>query len=657
MGAGMREPSGPTSLEAVADFVDTLSRRDGAAGLRAAITEGAERAVGARAARLVETSSQPPGPTTEWGTTGPDREAETLALAVDDREIGHLLLWGAEGGDGAMGARRVLARGAALALDAERARDELERERALSERFVGAVESLRYPAEPDTTVKTVLSQARSLLDGDAAVLVAAGDGPPSVAAQDGTDRLDQDDLAALLPLERRHELATGAPWSGSLSEGCPLRGRGFASAAFVSIGGGASLGYLGMLSASPEPLPERELLSLGDYAVHAGAAMISAVLQQEVRDLTAVDPVTRLFNARYFSVRVDQEAHRAQRGGYPLCLAVMMVDGAGDLRTAGRGDTADALLAALAQHAVPRLRISDVCARIAEDELALVLPETATIAGYAVGERLRTAMRDDPHLGGCTLSVGVASLPEQAEDAAELVEQARSAVVWARHHGGDRSFVYDRAVAESLLEAEREERAREESLLATLSALTATIDARQPGGQGHSERVARVAFALAKELGMSVPRAEQVRVAALLHDIGKVGLDEDLLAKDAALEPHEQDAMRGHPETGHRMLAGGVPEPVREWVLRHHERIDGSGYPGGLAGDDIPLPERIIAVADAYDRARADRPGEPPHEPEDALDLLRRDGGTRFDPSVLDVLLELVRRREPAVVPTSVRSA
>ncbi len=654
----MRDPSGPASLEAVADIVDTLNRRDGADGLREAILAGAMRVTGARAARLLEAAVDGNMATTaELGRPAAHERADTVTLTVGDRSVGRLLLWGASDAGRTVAARRILVRGAALALDADAAQAELRQERALGRRLAAAVESLRYPAEPDTTVKVVLSQARGLFNGDAAVLVAAGEGPPVVAAREGTDPLGEADLAALLPPERRRGLAGGTPWSGTLADDCPLRGRGFVSAALAAVGGGASLGYLGLLWRGLEPLVPRELEALGDYAAHAEAAMTSAVLQREVRELTALDPVTQLFNARYFSARVDQEAQRAQRGCQPLCLAVLMVDGAGDLRAAGRGAAADALLAALAQHVVPRLRASDIGARIAEDELAIVLPEATGIAGYAVGERLRIAMRDDAHLEGCTVSVGVSCMPEQAHDAAELVEQARSAVIWARRHGGDRSFVYDRGVAESLVETERAERARDESLIASLSALAATVDARQPGARGHSDRVARVASILAAEVGLAGPWAEQVRVAALLHDIGKVGVDDDILAREGPLEPHERDEMRRHAEIGHRMLAGGVPEPVREWVLRHHERVDGTGYPDGLAGDDIPLPARIIAVADAYDALLSDRPRSPARDVHEVLEELMRGAGTRFDAAVVEALVELVRRGEAALSATLARGA
>lgn len=188
------------------------------------------------------------------------------------------------------------------------------------------------------------------------------------------------------------------------------------------------------------------------------------------------------------------------------------------------------------------------------------------------------------------------------------------------------------------------------NILGTIHALAATVDAKDHYTYGHSEKVAKYATAIAQELGYSQDSLESVRVAALLHDIGKIGIPDHLLGKSRPLSPKEWEVMRSHPDLGVAILKHiDAIKDCLVAVLHHHECYDGSGYPAGLRGEDIPLNARILTVADAYDAMTSERPYRCGIMTcEQALAELTRCAGKQFDPRVVEVLASLFE--EPKLV-------
>lgn len=175
-----------------------------------------------------------------------------------------------------------------------------------------------------------------------------------------------------------------------------------------------------------------------------------------------------------------------------------------------------------------------------------------------------------------------------------------------------------------------------------LEVLAETIESRDIYMRGHARRVAFYAELVSTRLCLSREERDHVRMAAFLHDIGKVGAASDLLAGRVLPEPERLESIHDHPAIGERLLLPlGLAIPVATTVLHHHERYDGKGYPDGLAGDDIPLAARIIAVVDAFDAMTCERPYRAAKSREEALDELRREAGAQFDPSVVDLLCSL----------------
>lgn len=187
----------------------------------------------------------------------------------------------------------------------------------------------------------------------------------------------------------------------------------------------------------------------------------------------------------------------------------------------------------------------------------------------------------------------------------------------------------------------------EEATLSMLRGMVRSLEARDPYTALHSERVAAIALDVARAMGLREADLETLALGARLHDIGKVGVRDEVLLKPGRLTEEEWEEMRLHPEVGFRILYPMLPYlgPIEGVVLHHHERWDGTGYPRGLKGEEIPLLARIVAVADAYEAMTSDRPYRKGLPPEEAAEVIRREAGRQFDPEVARVFLEVWRKR------------
>ena len=185
----------------------------------------------------------------------------------------------------------------------------------------------------------------------------------------------------------------------------------------------------------------------------------------------------------------------------------------------------------------------------------------------------------------------------------------------------------------------------QELLLNIIKTLSSVIDAKSPWTMGHSERVTNYAVSIGKEMGFDDKAIDDLRIAGLLHDIGKIGTYDVILDKPGRLNEDELKIVREHPGRGAEFL-GPIKQfrEIARWVRHHHEWYDGSGYPEGLKGEEIPLQSRVLAVADTFDSMTAERPYRPTPGWERALDELKKYAGTQFDPVVVEMFLKVVRR-------------
>ena len=179
-----------------------------------------------------------------------------------------------------------------------------------------------------------------------------------------------------------------------------------------------------------------------------------------------------------------------------------------------------------------------------------------------------------------------------------------------------------------------------EAYAETVRSLVTALEAKDPYTSGHSERVARYSRAIADALAMSATQVERIEIAALMHDIGKMGIGRGILAKPGKLTAEEVREIRGHPATGMTILSDlRVLSDLSRIVVAHHERWDGGGYPNGLSGEAIPFESRILAVADAYDAMTSDRPYRSALSRQEAVDEVRRGSGIQFDAVVVKAFM------------------
>jgi diguanylate cyclase (GGDEF)-like protein len=357
------------------------------------------------------------------------------------------------------------------------------------------------------------------------------------------------------------------------------------------------------------------------------------------------DTLTGLLNRRGFEELFDTELERARRTNGQLAVIVADLDRFKGLNDRFGHPAGDAALARVGQILQTAKRRIDVAARIGGEEFAVILPSSDHHAAYILAERMRREVRQtfasDP--SGLTVSLGVACFGIHGTSTDALVKNADQALYAAKRLGRDRSVVYSEDIAGALLAVEGQPADGDHELHhKTVLALAEVIDGRDHGSSEASQRVGRYAASIAEALGLPDSVIERVRFGGIVHDIGKIGIPDDILAKPGWLTAEDWNEVERHPEIAARILRGANFEDVSSWVHAHHERLDGSGYPRGLDGEQIPLEARILAVADAYEAMRSNRSYRPALTSTAARAELQRCAGTQFDERVVAAFVELL---------------
>ncbi len=337
------------------------------------------------------------------------------------------------------------------------------------------------------------------------------------------------------------------------------------------------------------------------------------------------DLMTGLYNRRYYE---DAKKELDIPENLPLSIILADINGVRLINDAFGHDEGDGLIASTAKVIRECCRERDVLARIGGDEFAILLPNTdeeearrIIAAIYAGCESYNATAKDKARQINLSVGSGIKKKPDY-----DLAEAERDA----------ESFVG----MQKLLDQKSHHSA-------VLSNIMATMYERSFETEEHAQRIARICGVMGEKMNLSEKEQNELHLFAMLHDIGKIGIDDKILKKPGKLTTKEWPQMKKHCDIGYRIaMSSGEFSPVAKYILTHHERWDGTGYPGGLKGEEIPLLSRILAIADVYDAMTEDRVYRKAMTHEDALEEIEKNAGTQFDPAIARLFLENADRWE-----------
>jgi len=457
-------------------------------------------------------------------------------------------------------------------------------------------------------------------------------------------------------------------------------------------------GILYAESSQPSEFSEEEVLLLRTLADLIAGALHNSLSFQKAQEQAITDGLTGVKTHRFFMEALSAEWKRSTRAGRAFALVLMDLDRFKFVNDFYGHLEGDLVLQRVGHILETNCRRSDVVARYGGDEFVILMPETNMEHARQLALKLRGWVSADPLLRekNISASFGIACYPLHGSSPQELIQVADASMYLSKHQGGNtvstadhfdpneakkwkrdvleaylgvtlkRLFatgpqafeeIYQRLTqfTESLAATETSSskspaatqgpQALPQAVLDTVTSLAFAIDAKDHYTQGHSQKVSAYAALIAEALDMSDAEIEEVRLGAVLHDIGKVAIPENILNKSGPLNPDEWETMKSHVQFGAKILDPLTPlARVREMVLHHHEFFDGSGYPNALLGENIPLGARIIAVADAYDTITSDRTYKKARLAAEALAELERCANAQFDGSIVKVFVRTMRK-------------
>ncbi|MEF3693003.1 MAG: HD domain-containing phosphohydrolase [Acholeplasmataceae bacterium] len=339
--------------------------------------------------------------------------------------------------------------------------------------------------------------------------------------------------------------------------------------------------------------------------------------EQSILHLSYRDSLTNLYNRRYYQeelARLDNEKY------YPLTIVFADINGLKIMNDAFGHDAGDELIITVSEELLHVFHRDQRISRIGGDEFAILLPNTPKEKAQSLLDTVKIRLQKRLINGmNVTVSYGIATKIEN-EDINLILKEAE-----------------DDMYAHKLFEVTSQ---RNE----TIRTILQTLYEKNPREKEHSDRVSNICLSIGEKLGMQSNELNMLKAISVLHDIGKIAIDDQILNKPGKLNDNEWESIKRHPEIGYRILSSS-PEyiSIAEDILYHHERYDGKGYPRGLKGEEIPIRARIITIADSFDAMVSDRPYRKALSNEKALSEIKRCAGTQFDPKIAELFIELFK--------------
>jgi diguanylate cyclase (GGDEF)-like protein/putative nucleotidyltransferase with HDIG domain len=411
-----------------------------------------------------------------------------------------------------------------------------------------------------------------------------------------------------------------------------------------------------------------------------GLILTNNELKDQLKQSLSIDPLTSLVTHSHFQQRLNFELKRSERNQEPLSLIMIDVNNIKQINESHSHILGDEVISYVAEILKENIRDIDIAARFSGDKMAVMLPNTNSRCARIIAERFESEVSNSKYLdiGNITVSIGIASWPDNSKDKQALLNNADKALSLAKKECKklakstiinaddlimlnefspektsilleDYKSIYDGTIDDELINnlyLADQMQYNSTLLLEIITSLAAAIDAKDSYTRGHSQAVSRYSELLCQELGLAKEETEKIKIGALMHDIGKIGIPENVLGKPTMLDDEEWQIMKQHPTIGARRIIQPISAlndliPV---VEHHHERWDGTGYPYGLRQNEIPLGARIVSIADAFHTMTTDRPYRNSLGYDEAVERLVSGSGAQWDHSLVQSFLRISKK-------------
>ncbi len=402
-----------------------------------------------------------------------------------------------------------------------------------------------------------------------------------------------------------------------------------------------AIGSLIITSKKPNAIDQRHIKILEYLSPQIAIAVENSQLYAKAEEQARVDEITGLLNRRSLDQTITSEIGRYSRYGGIFSLIILDLDSFKILNDNYGHLAGDRILRQVGNTLKNTIRNADQAFRYGGDEFAILLPQTGIDAARQVAERVRKQIAEKIRAKNLSLtaSLGLATWPADGIGADEIIATADAALYYAKRNGGNRCHCASGTPAPASDTNTGAETIKDSSgSLSSIYALAATVDARGHYTESHSKKVIKYTLALAEALKLEPLEKNRLENCALLHDIGKISISDEILSKGDELTAEEQELVNSHPQLGAAIVSHSHQlAPCVAGILHHHERYDGKGYPKGLKGEDIPLEARILAITNAFAEMTSSRPYAKALSPDNALEEIKRGAGKQFDPRLVEL--------------------